>query len=169
MALLSRAEVKGKMPGPQSALVVMDRAMKAAAKQLEREVIPAIQKAAPKRSGRLARSFRAERRLGQGVDVSIGPRGGRGRNDAQGAFYGPFVTGGTGIYGPKGQPIRRKDGQPFVITAGSGSVIRTDEIRGQRPNPFLGPVAAWADRRAVEISDEQLAEAAKVIGERGLR
>jgi hypothetical protein len=168
MGLLTRAEREGRMPGPQSALVVMDRAAKATVRIIERTVVPKLAAASPKRTGRLSRSWRAKRRGKQGADVSIGPRGGKSRGDEKGAFYGHFVTKGTGIYGPKGQPIRRKNGQPFVITAGDGTVIRTDEIKGQRPNPFVAPVAAWADRQAVEVAEEQLAEAARTITERNL-
>ena len=168
MGLVSRAERSGKMPGPQSALVVSDRAMKAASRQLEAEVLPAVRAGAPKRTGRLAGSFRARRRLAHGVDLSIGPRSGGSRGDRSGAFYGPFVTGGTGLYGPSRRPIRRRDGLPFIFTAGDGEVIVTGEVRGQRPNPFVATVAAWADRRAVEISEAQLELAAQTITDRNL-
>lgn len=45
---------------------------------------------------------------------------------------------GTGIYGSKGRPIRPKK-KPFLvfIPKGGTHVIRTKQVRGVRPDPFL--------------------------------
>lgn len=59
--------------------------------------------------------------------------------------YSIYVHEGTGIYGPKGQPIRPKRGQYLVFEArnarttprGRGNLVFAREVRGQRPNRFL--------------------------------
>lgn len=59
--------------------------------------------------------------------------------------YGLYVHEGTGIYGPKGQPIRPKRGKYLVFEArnrrttapGRGNMVFAREVRGQRPNRYL--------------------------------
>lgn len=59
--------------------------------------------------------------------------------------YGIYVHEGTGIYGPKGRPIRPKRGQYLVFEArnarttprGGGTMVFAREVRGQRPNRYL--------------------------------
>jgi hypothetical protein len=59
--------------------------------------------------------------------------------------YGLYVHEGTGIYGPKGQPIRPKRGQylrfesrnPRTTAPGRGSIVFARQVRGQRPNRYL--------------------------------
>ncbi|GAA0591614.1 hypothetical protein GCM10010174_03320 [Kutzneria viridogrisea] len=68
------------------------------------------------------------------------------------APYGIYVTRGTGIYGPSGQPIRPKNAKVLAFPAGrrmgpvragaktssSGRpMVFATQVRGQRPNPFL--------------------------------
>lgn len=52
--------------------------------------------------------------------------------------YARFVHDGTGIYGPKGQPIRPKNSKwlVFIPSGGSGKVF-AKEVKGMPPNPFL--------------------------------
>lgn len=59
--------------------------------------------------------------------------------------YSIYVHEGTGIYGPRGQPIRPKRGQYLVFEArnarttprGRGNLVFARQVRGQRPNRFL--------------------------------
>lgn len=59
--------------------------------------------------------------------------------------YGLYVHEGTGIYGPKGQPIRPKRGRYLRFEArnarttapGRGTIVFAREVRGQRPNRYL--------------------------------
>lgn len=59
--------------------------------------------------------------------------------------YALYVHEGTGIYGPKGQPIKPKRGRYLVFEArnarttprGRGNLVFAREVRGQRPNRFL--------------------------------
>lgn len=59
--------------------------------------------------------------------------------------YALYVHEGTGIYGPKGTPIRPKRGQYLVFEArnarttprGRGNLVFARQVRGQRPNRFL--------------------------------
>lgn len=59
--------------------------------------------------------------------------------------YSLYVHEGTGIYGPRGQPIRPKRGQYLVFEArnarttprGRGNLVFAREVRGQRPQRYL--------------------------------
>ena len=59
--------------------------------------------------------------------------------------YALYVHEGTGIYGPKGQPIKPKRGRYLVFEArnarttprGRGNLVFARQVRGQRPNRFL--------------------------------
>jgi hypothetical protein len=59
--------------------------------------------------------------------------------------YALYVHEGTGIYGPKGQPIRPKRAQFLVFEArnarttprGRGNLVFARQVRGARPNRFL--------------------------------
>lgn len=59
--------------------------------------------------------------------------------------YGLYVHEGTGIYGPRGAPIRPKRGRYLVFEArnarttprGRGNLVFARQVRGQRPQPFL--------------------------------
>lgn len=52
-------------------------------------------------------------------------------------FYGVFVHNGTGIYGPKGTPIRPKQAKMLRWKNKKGGVIWAKEVKGMKPNPFL--------------------------------
>lgn len=59
--------------------------------------------------------------------------------------YSLYVHEGTGIYGPKGQPIRPKRARYLVFEArnarttprGRGNLVFARQVRGARPNRFL--------------------------------
>lgn len=59
--------------------------------------------------------------------------------------YALYVHEGTGIYGPKGSPIKPKRGQFLVFEArnarttprGRGNLVFARQVRGQRPQRFL--------------------------------
>lgn len=59
--------------------------------------------------------------------------------------YSIWVHEGTGIYGPRGAPIRPKRGRFLVFEArnarttprGRGSLVFARQVRGARPNRFL--------------------------------
>jgi hypothetical protein len=59
--------------------------------------------------------------------------------------YALYVHEGTGIYGPKGTPIRPKRGRYLVFEArnarttapGRGNLVFARQVRGARPNRFL--------------------------------
>lgn len=52
-------------------------------------------------------------------------------------FYGLYVHEGTGIYGPKGVPIRPNVKKVLSWKAKGGKRIYVKEVKGMRPNPFL--------------------------------
>lgn len=90
----------------------------------------------PKSSGHLAGSSSVEMNTHPGFVVGVI------RFSARHALW---VHEGTGIYGPRGRPIRRRGGglMKFPTGAGGGSRARgraftyTRTARGQRPQPFL--------------------------------
>lgn len=59
--------------------------------------------------------------------------------------YALYVHEGTGIYGPKGTPIKPKRGKYLVFQArnarttasGRGNLVFARQVRGQRPQRFL--------------------------------
>lgn len=52
--------------------------------------------------------------------------------------YAAYHHQGTGIYGPKGRPIRPKNGPFLVFTPkGSRSPVFARQVSGSKPNPFL--------------------------------
>ena len=59
--------------------------------------------------------------------------------------YALYVHEGTGIYGPRGTPIRPKRGRYLVFEArnarttprGRGNLVFARQVRGQRPQRFL--------------------------------
>ncbi|MFR9675851.1 HK97-gp10 family putative phage morphogenesis protein [Streptomyces sp. TR02-1] len=59
--------------------------------------------------------------------------------------YARYVHEGTGIYGPRGRPIRPVRAQvlrfevrnPRRTPRGRGNVVYATEVKGQRPQPFL--------------------------------
>lgn len=57
------------------------------------------------------------------------------------ADYALYVHEGTGVYGPRGRPIRPKRAQFLVFPSrrggGRGGLVFAREVQGQRPNPFL--------------------------------
>lgn len=53
-------------------------------------------------------------------------------------FYGVFVHDGTGIYGPRGRPIRPVRARVLAFKPkGSSKTIYRPEVSGMKPNPFL--------------------------------
>lgn len=59
--------------------------------------------------------------------------------------YALYVHEGTGVYGPKGQPIRPKRAQylrfearnPRTTAPGRGNIVFARQVKGARPNRFL--------------------------------
>jgi len=98
---------------------------------------------APQRTGNLARSISKE------GPVSIGPGSYEGSvSTGIDAPYARFVHEGTGIHGPKHQPIEALPGN-IMTFIGDGRRIFTRKTRGQKPNPFM-------DRAYVETRDAYL-------------
>ena len=52
-------------------------------------------------------------------------------------FYGVYVHDGTGIFGPKGQPITPKMSKFLRWKTKKGTVVYATSVKGMRPNPFL--------------------------------
>lgn len=52
--------------------------------------------------------------------------------------YGIFWEEGTGIYGPKGEPIRPKQAKALAFTKG-GQLIFAKSVKGMRAQPFFKP------------------------------
>lgn len=52
-------------------------------------------------------------------------------------FYAIYVHEGTGIYGPRGQPIRPINAKFLSWKSKKGQRIFARQVLGMRPNPFL--------------------------------
>ena len=52
-------------------------------------------------------------------------------------FYAIFVHDGTGVYGPRGTPIRPKRAKMLSWQQKSGKRIFARQVKGMQPNPFL--------------------------------
>ena len=48
--------------------------------------------------------------------------------------YSVYVQRGTGLYGPRGQPIR---GRPILVFEVGGRTVFAREVKGQHSNPFM--------------------------------
>ena len=61
--------------------------------------------------------------------------------------YGIFVHDGTGIYGPKGRPIRPRRAKRLRFRPkGSRKYVYAKQVRGMRPNRFLANALSAAAR-----------------------
>lgn len=59
---------------------------------------------------------------------------------SHGSVVGTYLEFGTGIYGPKGRPIRAKNGGYLKITlGGKGGVIYRKEVKGMPAQPIIKP------------------------------
>lgn len=67
--------------------------------------------------------------------------------------YAAYVHEGTGIYGPTGRPIRPVRARVLSWQPRGGGRVFAREVRGQRPQPFLGDalaeVSPWLVDRTV--------------------
>lgn len=52
-------------------------------------------------------------------------------------FYAIFVHDGTGVYGPKGTPIRPVTAKRLSWKTKTGSAVYAYSVKGMVPNPFL--------------------------------
>lgn len=53
------------------------------------------------------------------------------------ADYAIYVIKGTGIYGPKGRPIRPRTARVLAFRLPDGTRVFAKQVRGSPPNPFL--------------------------------
>ncbi len=51
--------------------------------------------------------------------------------------YALWVHDGTGIYGPRGRPIRPRRARYMVFRGSGGTLVYARSVRGQRANPYL--------------------------------
>lgn len=55
--------------------------------------------------------------------------------------YGGYLETGTGIYGPKKQPVKPKYKKMLRFPVGGGKYIATGAVKGMRPRPIIKPTA----------------------------
>lgn len=128
-----------------TALELVDVEARRTAEAARDVLLPVVRRNLPARTGRLQAATRG--RVGRtptGYSITVSPSPSVRYHGGRGASYGSgngvsarevarFVEGGTGIYGPGGRPIRRRDGKPFVLPNG----WHAKSIRGQRAQrPF---------------------------------
>jgi hypothetical protein len=92
-----------------------------------RRVQRAAQRIAPVRTGRLRESINVRMRPGiRGVVVEVGTS----------LNYALYQHDGTGVYGPRGRPIRARRGKVMVFDVG-GQRVFAREVRGVPGTKFL--------------------------------
>jgi hypothetical protein len=69
------------------------------------------------------------------------------------AFYAPYVEFGTGIYGPKGEPIRPQVKQA-LYWPGADHPMRS--VKGQHPNPFMERIVEAAQPEIANLFGQAL-------------
>jgi hypothetical protein len=118
---LDRAAMARLMSGPSSPITA-DIARRT------RNVESEAKRLCPVDSGRLRSGIWSE--VGQ---VNGAPTGRVGVN----ARYALAVHDGSGIYGPRGAPIRPRSGRFLVFTGAGGRKVFAREVKGTRGRPFL--------------------------------
>lgn len=116
----------------------------AAARRAKAQSLLAIESAgveeAPHLSGNLANAITTDVEQGEVYVSGAAP-------------YGPFVHGGTGIYGPRGERIRPKDKKALYWR---GALHPVASVKGIPPNPFMDRAAAQAAPKVAQIFEREL-------------
>lgn len=89
----------------------------------------AAQQNAPYKTGTLRRSIHSE-------VSSLGGLSGKVIQDTGVAKYGYWVHDGTGIYGPKGEPIVPKT-KKVLAWRGSNGMVFARSVKGMKPRPYM--------------------------------
>lgn len=165
--MASRVKISGQLPDPDSVLGALDAGARDAINSVAQMALPIISSHTPRRSGKLARAWSKQvKKTATGQQLRLGPDLKRGSRRT-GAYYGGMVENGTGIYGPKGAPIQRrqKDAfgrpRPFVLQLPGGREIRTRTIDGQRPQRFIARIRFLVDGRAEQLMQTKADEIAR--------
>jgi len=118
--------------------------------QIVRKTLVAIERAgqegmnvakqeSPKRTGHNMRSISYEVQV-DGVDVRL--------IVSTASGYGGWLAIGTGIYGPRGQPIRPKRAKVLAWKGEDGKVHFAKEVKGFPPDPYMN-IAYEATKKAL--------------------
>lgn len=110
---------------------------------------------APRKTGNLKRSIQAVP-----VTGSAGTFLGKTIQNKTVAKYGVFVERGTGIFGPKGEPIRPTS-KPFLVWKNNGHWYRKKSVKGMRPRPYMKPALRDNIRTIEEMMQEEVNKALK--------
>lgn len=128
----------------------IDRMSREALEDIGRYVVAAAKSVAPRRSGNLVRNISTGQvhRSSRGLELSVGV--------TRQAPYGRSVEEGTGIYGPKGVPIRPVTGNFMVFEAG-GKLIHARTVKGQRAQRYMRKGLEAAEASYIEPRLQKLA------------
>lgn len=78
--------------------------------------------------------------------------------------YATYIEYGTGVYGPKRQPITPKSAKVLAFRVG-GKQIFTKKVMGMRPKPFFKPgyeaAKGYVEQQFVKVTDRIVKELAK--------
>lgn len=109
---------------------------------------------APVDSGRLRSSIqlRPAHRTGNRIEGSVGTN----------LKYAPFQEAGTGIYGPRRQPIRPKAAKALRFKVG-GKWVFAREVRGSKPRWYFRGSLEQNRRRTEGYFDQALSEIAQQL------
>lgn len=131
--------IGGRLPSPRELTADLDRHARHAAEQAASDALAVVRADAP---GSFAGQSMTSsvRRTADGYQVTVEPVKKR-------RYIARFVSGGTGIYGPKRKRIRPRKAKAFKLNGREYS-----SVRGQRPNPFM----ARARERATAAAERAI-------------
>lgn len=147
-------------PSPVDVRNVLREEAENAAKTAGDLAVTIYRGAAPRASGKLTESLAnhvGPTDHGSVARVGIDDTGSRVNGQVGPQIYNRFVTGGTGLYGPKHAPIVRG----AVGTPGVFAGIERKINKGQHPNPWTDRAKDAADtpaRAAIDAGAERVAE-----------
>jgi hypothetical protein len=145
----------------------IDKALQAASNAAAKSMIKPVRAAAPRRTGRLARSVRSNKVQRDKPGAYVGIRPGKSRNDPSGAYYRWIVTSGVSRVPYVIAPSRRSSAGglslPNAVNGSSvrGSVTRTARIPGR---PFVSEAVS----RNIGTAKTVFADTLRGIIERGI-
>jgi hypothetical protein len=134
--------VEHPLPPIATIVAAVDTAAREAANDARRAAVPIARACLPSRTGRVRRGTvgRVNRTAtGYRLEIAATSRV-RYPNGVTAKQVLRFITGGTGIFGPLGRPIRPRKADAFVLPTWAA-----ESVRGQPGHDYFGAARAAAD------------------------
>lgn len=129
-------EITGRLPDPAAAFHAADQAARKVARAAGAAALAVVQPRIPRATGQLAAETRVRVRTDiEGHHVTVAP-------SKKVAWRARYVEAGTGVYGPRHQPIRPRKAKAFRLPGG----VEVSSVRGQRARHIYRDAKPAADR-----------------------